>query len=343
MKKMVNIGKWNIRAIAFMLACLFVLQATNPMIVHATQVEDNNAGENSNNEGNNNNNDEGTNSQASKKSPDNSLSTLTLSVGELSPKFYYSTTQYTATVPYETTSVEVTAKPSHNKATVASITGNDDLQPGENTIKIIVKAENDAKAMYTIKVTREEAPAATEEPQTGENAGNGEGTGTGEVTGTDANGQSPEGIVAGVTDTPEVAVTNEQIEEYESRIASLEKMCQDLENKYKEAKSSAKKTTAIMGFIIIVLIIACINIVLFMKRRNQDMDDYYDEVDDDDFDDDYDDDMEDEFRSYKREPRMQERESRTAVREQRISDTTVRKTTPVKDTKDIEIIDFDEF
>lgn len=100
------------------------------------------------------------------KSGDNSLASLKLSKGTLSPKFKYSTTKYTATVDYDVTKVVVSAKTSNAKATIESITGNGtvNLKVGQNTIEIIVKAENGVKAKYTIVVTRKEKPAS-EAPQ----------------------------------------------------------------------------------------------------------------------------------------------------------------------------------
>lgn len=106
------------------------------------------------------------------KSSDNSLKSLTISPGTLSPSFKYSTTKYTATVASNVTSVAVDAQVSNSKATVESVTGNTDLKVGENTIKITVKAENGTIAVYTITVTRSagtaENPGETPTPPTEE-------------------------------------------------------------------------------------------------------------------------------------------------------------------------------
>ena len=96
-------------------------------------------------------------------SADNSLKSLTISPGTLSPAFKYSTTKYTASVGADVTSIAVDAKVSNAKATVESVTGNTNLQPGENTIKIVVKAENGTLATYTIVVNR--GGTAAEEPE----------------------------------------------------------------------------------------------------------------------------------------------------------------------------------
>lgn len=109
------------------------------------------------------------NSAGQNLSADNSLKSLTISPGTLSPAFSYKTTSYTATVGSDVTSIAVSAVPSNDKAVVESVTGNDKLQDGTNTIKIVVKAENGVTATYTIKVTKQagtgNAPSEPEEGQ----------------------------------------------------------------------------------------------------------------------------------------------------------------------------------
>jgi len=103
------------------------------------------------------------------KSADNSLATLKLSKGKLSPAFKYNVTNYTAAVDYDVTSVVVTAKAANKKAKIESVTGdgNVKLSVGKNTIKVVVEAENGQKATYTIVVTRKEK-ATTPEPSESE-------------------------------------------------------------------------------------------------------------------------------------------------------------------------------
>ena len=111
------------------------------------------------------------------KSADNSLASLTLSSGTLSPAFKYNVTNYTAEVANDVTSVVVSAKPSNANATVESVNGGENLAVGANKIQVVVKAENGVTATYTITVTRkesgdtddsdtpdEEDPAGTDEP-----------------------------------------------------------------------------------------------------------------------------------------------------------------------------------
>ena len=93
-------------------------------------------------------------------SADNSLSSLKLSEGTLSPSFQYNVVNYTASVGSETASIEVQAKPSNGNASVQSGTGTYDLKEGENTIRVVVAAENGNLATYTVKVTRGGSTAA---------------------------------------------------------------------------------------------------------------------------------------------------------------------------------------
>lgn len=87
-------------------------------------------------------------------SADNSLESLTLSEGTLSPSFVYNQLQYTASVSADTTSINVNAKVANELATIKSISGNDTLKEGSNVITIVVTAENGLDATYTINVTR---------------------------------------------------------------------------------------------------------------------------------------------------------------------------------------------
>lgn len=103
-------------------------------------------------------------------SADNSLKSLTISPGTLSPSFAYNKTSYTATVASDVKSIAVSAVPANAKAVVESVTGNENLKEGTNTIKVVVKAENGVTAAYTIKVTKQQAagsvPDAPEEGNT---------------------------------------------------------------------------------------------------------------------------------------------------------------------------------
>lgn len=91
------------------------------------------------------------------KSSDNSLSSLTLSAGKLSPAFQYNITSYTAEVENDVTSVVVSAKANNEKATVESVKGGEKLAVGSNKIRIVVKAENGVTTTYVVNVTRKAA------------------------------------------------------------------------------------------------------------------------------------------------------------------------------------------
>lgn len=105
-------------------------------------------------------------------SSDATLSSLKVSKGSLSPSFAPRTYKYTMTVDADVSSLAIDAKTNDSKATVSSITGADSLQPGENTVKIKVTAENGETATYKITVTREQeseeedTPEETTEPET---------------------------------------------------------------------------------------------------------------------------------------------------------------------------------
>lgn len=110
-------------------------------------------------------------------SADNSLKSLTISPGTLSPSFVGKTTKYSATVSGDVTSVAVSAVPANEKAVVESVTGNEGLKVGTNTVKIVVRAENGVTATYTISVTRQgggtDAPGQSvpEDPDAGNEPG----------------------------------------------------------------------------------------------------------------------------------------------------------------------------
>lgn len=83
-----------------------------------------------------------------------SLGSLVISAGTLSPEFSAATKDYTATVDYSCSSLAVTANPADSKASVTSVTGNDSLEVGENTVSVVVTAEDGSTSTYNIVVTR---------------------------------------------------------------------------------------------------------------------------------------------------------------------------------------------
>lgn len=112
----------------------------------------NNTG-NGDNTGEDNTNNDNENKEE-KKSSNASLSSLVISAGTLSPEFSSDTKDYTATVDYSCSSLAVTANPSDSKASVTSVTGNDSLEVGDNTVSVVVTAEDGSTGTYNIVVTR---------------------------------------------------------------------------------------------------------------------------------------------------------------------------------------------
>jgi len=90
------------------------------------------------------------------QSNDATLSGLTVSPGGLTPSFTTSNETYTMEVDYSVKDITVNATANHTGATV-TVEGAEDLEPGENTITVKVKAEDDTEKVYTITVTRKAA------------------------------------------------------------------------------------------------------------------------------------------------------------------------------------------
>lgn len=213
------------------------------------------------------------------KSGDNSLAELSLSAGELSPAFVYNVTEYTATVPYEVASLEVNARPSNSKAEVESIQGNGELSVGENTVSVTIKAENGAKAVYTIVVTRQEGtglPGETGDPNGGLPDGTADPNGTAPDGTQDLSGTAgPEGGNAPATNSPlgnantsqGLEPSETQTEEYERQLKGLKEEYENLEKKFKKQKTTFYIIFAVMLVLLVVLGIICVNLFLFRKRR----------------------------------------------------------------------------
>lgn len=90
-------------------------------------------------------------------STNNNLSSLSVGGLTLSPDFSAGTTAYSVgTVEFSTNKLNINAVAEDSKAKV-SVTGNN-LAVGNNTVKVVVKAENGATKTYTIKVTRKQDP-----------------------------------------------------------------------------------------------------------------------------------------------------------------------------------------
>ena len=99
-------------------------------------------------------------------SDNNLLGSLQISPGTLSPSFHANTTSYKTTVGYNVSKVSVSAVAAHEKAKITSLTGGTNLKVGDNTISIVVQAENGVSKTYTIVVTRQQNPSSEEPDDT---------------------------------------------------------------------------------------------------------------------------------------------------------------------------------
>lgn len=89
------------------------------------------------------------------KSSDNYLSSLDVNIDGLTPDFSKYTNTYTLTVENDVEKLDLDYTLSDSKAS-ATVSGNEDFEVGENTVKITVKSESGYSRSYTILVTREE-------------------------------------------------------------------------------------------------------------------------------------------------------------------------------------------
>ena len=87
------------------------------------------------------------------KSSNNLLKSLLVGDGTLKPSFDPNTTEYAITVGNDVNNLDLKAYAQDSKAKV-SISGNENLKVGKNTITITVTAENGAQRIYTVNVTK---------------------------------------------------------------------------------------------------------------------------------------------------------------------------------------------
>ena len=91
-------------------------------------------------------------------SSNNYLDSLEVEGYDLDKDFDKEIENYSITVPSDVDEVTVNAVAEDEDNATVTIEGNDNLQPGENTITITVEAENGEEKVYTITVTKEEEP-----------------------------------------------------------------------------------------------------------------------------------------------------------------------------------------
>lgn len=89
------------------------------------------------------------------KSTNKALKSLSIEEGTLKPEFDKETTNYKLTVGKDVESLKIDAVAEDEKSKV-TISGNEKLETGENTVKVLVTAEDGTVRTYTIIVTKED-------------------------------------------------------------------------------------------------------------------------------------------------------------------------------------------
>ena len=95
------------------------------------------------------------------KSSNNNLSSITLDHGDLQPAFNPNTTDYTVDLDYTHTSIHVEASVEDGKASIIQGTGDHELNEGDNSIAIVVQAEDHSVKTYNINVKVQASPDLT--------------------------------------------------------------------------------------------------------------------------------------------------------------------------------------
>lgn len=90
-------------------------------------------------------------------STNNNLSSLNVSNADISPNFNKNTTAYTANVPFSVSKLDISAAAEDSKAKL-SINNPNLISGGTTDVSVTVTAENGAKKVYTIKVSRPQDP-----------------------------------------------------------------------------------------------------------------------------------------------------------------------------------------
>lgn len=116
-----------------------------------------NVNTNTNTNSGTNNNVSNNNTVTTTKSSNTFLSKLQVNVEGLTPNFNKNKYSYTLTLEPNVNSIDVTALAEDSKSKVA-IYGNTELKEGDNTISIVVTAQNGAQKTYTIIATKSADP-----------------------------------------------------------------------------------------------------------------------------------------------------------------------------------------
>lgn len=128
---------------------------TPPTNNNTTSSNTNNSSSNSSNSSNSNSSSSSNKQPTTteKKSNNSKLSSLEIAEGVISPEFSNTITDYTISIPNSVTKLSISAVADSSRATV-KITGNEELQIGDNNIEIIVTAEDGSKTTYKILAKR---------------------------------------------------------------------------------------------------------------------------------------------------------------------------------------------
>lgn len=105
-----------------------------------------------------NNTTKSNNTVVDPRSSNANLASLTIEGVEFDKTFSSDVTNYSATVENSVNSLKVSAIPQDTQKATTVVSGNEDLQVGENTITITVKAENGTKKVYTIIIHKLKNP-----------------------------------------------------------------------------------------------------------------------------------------------------------------------------------------
>ena len=89
------------------------------------------------------------------------MSSITLDHGDLQPAFDPNTTDYTVDLDYTYTSIHVEASVEDSKASIIQGTGDHELNEGDNSIAIVVQAEDHSVKTYNINVKVQASPDLT--------------------------------------------------------------------------------------------------------------------------------------------------------------------------------------
>lgn len=251
-----------------------------------------------------------------KKSSNANLSNLGIKPYDFSG-FKPGTTTYSATVPNDTTSVEVYATAQSPSAKVSGI-GTKSLEVGTNKIDVVVTAEDGTTKTYTINITRQEETEANTEIVQAQYSGDGLASlKIGDLTLTPnfdttiyeytvkyIGEETKLDITATATDpyyTIDI-VGNENLQEGENIInilvsdpddenvaayqITVNKSLVDEEAVARE-KEEQKRKIIIASVVIAVIVIIIVIIAIIRHRRNQEWDDDYEYDEDDDYESEY--------------------------------------------------------